>query len=194
MIRGVYGFFFLLAACTQSKNDLKEQVLLKTTTEVSEWIADTQVSTLARESKEPTLKSGRPLNIKLLSGPVTFYAHSDVSKADQKNIAVERLMIHRVVTDETRSKSLFFESTKTHYVDQENNSNIGLSQANQEEIRYVGQMVRDGIVLAMVGVGERLYPVKSGDLIGLGQWRVELINSDVMLLRIGSKVMSYDKN
>lgn len=190
------ALLLLLSACKQNKSGgVEGQILLGSVPEVNQWVIVTQKSFLEQGGKEPSQKSQRLLNMELLLSPMIFLTDIDGKKVNKKHFELEvPFTNHYALADEVHLKLQPFERTGMPSAIQAENLNIGLSKANQEDIRYVGQIARENVFLAMVKVGERLYTVKTGDLIGLGQWHVESIDSDLMLLRIGSKVVGYDKN
>ncbi len=68
-----------------------------------------------------------------------------------------------------------------------------LSQADAEQIQYVGMIQTDTQYFGLVRVGERVYRVVPNMRIGRGQWRVLQLDATKMQVLINGQTVHYEK-
>lgn len=180
----------LLVACTPNATNETGPVVLKDVSEVKPWTAAVQVAAIQQGKTAQDPQERKLLSIELTHGGLTFSTKGHQSQLNKEAIepAPEPMV------DKT-SEWLPERPPKTPMpppvVAQ---PSVDLLHAKLDEIHYVGLITRLGDVTAMVRVGERLYPIKVGDMMGQGHWRVKFVDAQVMQLKVGERLVNYDKN
>ena len=70
---------------------------------------------------------------------------------------------------------------------------LDLTQANREQIKYLGMMSVDGQQIGLVQVGSRVFRVMARDRIGQGQWQVVSLDTARMQLSMDGQIVDYAK-
>ena len=185
---------FGLLACSDAKVNQSGQKVLEHHHEVAPWVAQVRVDAVKEAQTISAGQGGALLTVALPSKIPSFFAATQVeltqavlnqSKTTQTNDVV--IGVTNVLTDLGQLQRNGYAQGAPM------KKSIDLSQANLTDLQYAGLLTQNTKTWGMVKVGERLYPINVGDMIGQGRWPVIGFNAQNMQLKIANKAVTYEK-
>ena len=163
----------------------------KSTAQVSQWAQDIRTQANASVNEPDQLIATRPLT-ELPASPLN--AHVFIANPDNKASTVEPASTKAADSDA---------STQIVYGSGDSNNSAGasssyritpsyaatkptLAQAELSDLHFTGFLRQNNAEWAVLKVGDRLYRVKAGDVIGKGKWPVQSISESAIALTVNN--------
>lgn len=217
MSRQVWVFALMGAAlvmggvgCTDKPVASKEAALpeLNHPAEVAAWVARTRDSAQSAIGQAQVEEDSRLLSVSL-SAPAGEVFLAQVPEKSTSNTLVPKAILDKegkgwtAVFDHQGNQQQQAQGLWANGMDGFVNYNsskpnlpspvLDLAHVGLDGFRYVGLLTSGDASQGMVKIGERLYPVKTGDVIGQGRWHVVAVDAQKMQLQVAGKVKNYER-
>ena len=190
-----------LTACSKSNQSTSATFQsLKEPNQVASWVAETLAKPAPSLSTTNPLTSnsgsGRLLNVTphaVVGSIFTAQQSTEAEGASRSKKTPTKTALKNQEQNGNALQNIMIANPLTAYAAPPQSPALELTQADLSDFKYAGMMRQNEQVIGFVKVENRLFRVKTGDLIGKGRWRVLSLDAHHFELEVAGKPINYEQ-